>query len=438
MTPTAFVLTHPLTAQRPTRWDIQARYAMRHPDETVELPAETWLLELPPNEDDYPHPPHYRLADGRVVCLDAPLTPEQAAPLTDPQALVALAAYRPLDQALYEDWGLQVEHVDRNPPFRLIQCPLCGDASFTTVGFAEVWCDTCHATFTIRYTAGDAGFCLDAKIGHLQYGASRYLIPRSDDLVLTMVFKNSGDPLALRREGYCYRDDCADEQLALTDGQDGPLRAGLHACAIGDVYDWSFYGRAPSHYQSDRHGSYSLLWPDGREADSWPQTAFLSVSGLDCLAKRRLNDAISLLVNAQPSHSWGEDNWRRNRDELAAFLRSLAQRPSQPPHLRYRSPWPNRRLLADGERYLLHRWLVCQEESGWTTALPVWLVVVDAHADQYSRRWRVVRDNICPVCGQVVTPDDLTQTVDPDSPWRVSHSACRDAWTKHNWRPLVS
>ena len=141
MTPTAFVLAQPLTAQRPTRWDIQARYAIRWPDETVELPAETWLLELPPNEDDYPHPPHYRLADGRVVCFDAPLTPERATPLTDPQALTALTAYRPLDQALYEDWGLQVEHVDRNPPFRLIQCPLCGDASFTTVGFAEVWCD---------------------------------------------------------------------------------------------------------------------------------------------------------------------------------------------------------------------------------------------------------------------------------------------------------
>jgi hypothetical protein len=35
---------------------------MRQPDETVELPAGSWLLELPLADGDYPHPPHYRLA----------------------------------------------------------------------------------------------------------------------------------------------------------------------------------------------------------------------------------------------------------------------------------------------------------------------------------------------------------------------------------------
>jgi hypothetical protein len=64
MPPPAYNLAQPLTTQRPTRWDIQTRYAIRYPDETVELPAETWLLNLPPNDDDYPHPPQYRLADG--------------------------------------------------------------------------------------------------------------------------------------------------------------------------------------------------------------------------------------------------------------------------------------------------------------------------------------------------------------------------------------
>ena len=112
MPPTAYRLTQPLAAHRPSRWDIQARYAMHIPAESVQLPAGTWLLALPPADSDYPHPPHYRLADGRVVAIPEPLTSELAVPLTDPQALTALAAYRPLEQALAEDWGLQFEPVD--------------------------------------------------------------------------------------------------------------------------------------------------------------------------------------------------------------------------------------------------------------------------------------------------------------------------------------
>jgi hypothetical protein len=89
MVPTPFVLQQPLTARPPGRWNVQLRYAIHLPDEPVELPAGTWLLAL--GEDD---PPHYRLADGRMVVLNAPLTAEQAAPLTDPQAIAALTAYR--------------------------------------------------------------------------------------------------------------------------------------------------------------------------------------------------------------------------------------------------------------------------------------------------------------------------------------------------------
>ena len=33
-------------------------------------------------------------------------------PLTNPQALAALNAYRPLEQALLEDWGVWTEHID--------------------------------------------------------------------------------------------------------------------------------------------------------------------------------------------------------------------------------------------------------------------------------------------------------------------------------------
>lgn len=91
MTPTAYRLRQPVTARRPTRWDIQMRYAMRLPDKTVDLSAGTWLLTLPEAEGGRPGPPHYRLADGAIVCLDASLTAAQAEPLTDPQAITALA-----------------------------------------------------------------------------------------------------------------------------------------------------------------------------------------------------------------------------------------------------------------------------------------------------------------------------------------------------------
>jgi hypothetical protein len=87
MSPTA----HPLAAQRPTLWDIQARYAILIPAESVHLPAGTWLLALPPAGSDYPHAPHYRLADNQVVAIPEPLTSELAVLFSDVQALATVA-----------------------------------------------------------------------------------------------------------------------------------------------------------------------------------------------------------------------------------------------------------------------------------------------------------------------------------------------------------
>ncbi|MBK9054684.1 MAG: hypothetical protein IPL78_28390 [Chloroflexi bacterium] len=308
MPPTAYILNQPLVAHYPTRWDIHARYAMRLPGETLELPAGTWLLALPTDTGDVPH---YRLADGRVVCLDAPLTPEQAAPLTDPQALTALALYRPLEQAIVEDWGVQVEQVDLLPPFRLIQCPLCSGvagqepSTFTTVGFTTLWCDRCQAQFHVRHTAGDPGFVVDCTWEHYQPAAANYLLPRTPDLQLTMVFKNSGDPLDLTHHTHCHRSDCTDEQVALTDGLTGPLRAGLHACALGDVYDWSFYGFAPTTPTRDRRSSQPLIWPDGRR-EMWPETTRVSVTGFSGEDKEQLVSGISYLAGLARADSTGK------------------------------------------------------------------------------------------------------------------------------------
>jgi hypothetical protein len=434
MPPNAYRLTQPLTAERPSRWDIQARCAMRIPAESVQLPAGTWLLVLPPADSDYPHAPHYRLADGRVVAIPEPLTPELAVPLTDPQALAALAAFRPLEQALAEDWGLQFEPVDASPPFHLLQCPLCGGTRFTTVAFTTVWCDDCNVQLTVRHTAGDPGWVCDVtNWSYLAYRTSRYLLPRSDDLVLTMVCKNGGDLLDLTHSDQCHRPDCSAEQLALTKAEPGPLRGGLHACALGDVYDWSFYGCAPTHPREAGTELHTVVWPDGR-TDSWPDTAYVTVSGLDWSEQARLAETITLLKEAQPPRDSGSDHWRRWRDERAAFLQELAARPAVAPRLRYRSPWPQRQHLATGEKYLLHHWLLDWEENGrQVTAAPVWLVVIDAATEKHSYRWQVVRDNICPACGQMVSAAECAAQLSEERPWRTPHYNCRDLWARHKW-----
>ena len=444
MSPTAYILRQPVQAKRPSRWDIHARYAMRLPDETLNIPAGTWLLALPEAEDacpepglkSRPHPPHYRLADGSVVCLDAPLTAVQADPLTNPQALTALTTYRPLEQAIAEDWGVQVEHVDHNAPFRLIQCPLCESATFVSVGFAGVWCDRCQAEFHVRHTAGDPGFVVDCTWAHYQPTAARYLLPRSDELLLTMVCKNGGgDPLDLTHSLHCFRDDCTDAQVALTDGRDGPLRAELHACVIGDVYDWSFYGRVPTIYNHDRHGHHTLLWPGGRE-ESWPRSAFVPVNGFRWEDKQRATGAAALLASSTPAGYSPDFGSLRYRDELAAFLKEWAQRPSHPPAVGYRGVWPQRSQLQENERYLLHRWLLHKEkDDSWMQASPVWLVVTDEAQEKYDRRWRVVRDNICPHCGRPVSQAEWASRVNEKRPWDTPHGSCREFWARHNWQP---
>jgi hypothetical protein len=433
----AYELKTALTAKRPMRWDIQVRYALRQPDQSLTLPAGTWLLSLPEPEETgqngRSHPSLYRLADGSLVCLPAPLTETQAAPLADPQAVTALTAYRSLEEFMWEAWGLGFEPVDHTPPFRLIQCPLCGGAAFTTVAFASVWCNGCNANFNVRYTAGDPGFVVDCTWPHLSYRESIYLIPRSEDLLLTMVFKNSGDPLDLSHDKHCHRQDCTPAQTALTDGQDGTLRPGLHACALGDVYHWSFYGGVPTGYHPDRHGYHTLYWPaasdkDGHRQETWPSTAFIPVTGLDAEDKRQLDNAAALLKH--------EATNGRYRDDLISALTRLSARPSRTPAT-YRSPWPKRKHLRDGEKYLLHRWLVSQEKDSLPTAVPVWLVVKELSEARGSFGWQVVRDDICPHCGQPVTAADLAHQVELKRPWTIPHGHCRDLWQRHTWQPTL-
>jgi hypothetical protein len=437
MPPTAFVLQQSLTARLAARWDVQARYALHRPGEKLTLPAGTWLLALPDPDDDRPHPPHYRLADGRVVTLDAPLTEAQAGPLTDPQALAALTAYRPLAQALNEDWGLWLERVDHNPPFRLIQCPLCAGTAFTTVAFAEVWCDGCQAQFSVRHTAGDPGFVVDCTWPYYDPRAADYILPRGGDLLLTMVFKNSGDPLDLSHGRHCHRADCTADQVALTDGREGPLRAGCTPAPWATSTTGRSTVTCPPCTTMNSATITNCSGPapprsrlQGSARETWPLPAVVPVTGLSWEEQRQLAAAAELLAGHAPGG--------RGRDDLISTLKTLADRPSRAPYAIGHSPWPQRKELAEGEKYLLHRWLL---EKGrpdeLVTAIPVWLVVTAATEDKHARRWRVVRDNICIRCGRPVTAGDMAPGAGQAPARTVTHSYCRESWQTHGWRPVL-
>jgi len=76
-----------------------------------------------------------------------------------------------------------------------------------------------------------------------------------------MVCKNGGDLLDLAHSDQCHRADCTAEPVALTIAESGPLHGGLHACALGDGYDWSFYGCVPTRPREARTELHTVVWP---------------------------------------------------------------------------------------------------------------------------------------------------------------------------------
>jgi hypothetical protein len=128
----------------------------------------------------------------------------------------------------------------------------------------------------------------------------------------------------------------------------------------------------------------------------------------------------------------------RYRDDLVANLKKLAERPSRAPYVPSRSPWPHRDNQAEGEKYLLHRWLLKKDAPhGLTNPTPVWLVVSDISEDKYSPRWQVVRNNICIACGRSVTADEVAMQVNQKRPWETPHGHCRELWQQHGWQPTL-
>jgi hypothetical protein len=98
---------------------------------------------------------------------------------------------------------------------------------------------------------------------------------------------------------------------------------------------------------------------------------------------------------------------------------------------------PDVRNLHEEERYLLHHWLTMSSGSppeAFETALPVWYVVTPVVEDRYLTGWNVIRRNICPWCGDPVTPNEITSESAGRDKWELPHGFCREAWEKTGWR----
>ncbi len=88
-------------------------------------------------------------------------------------------------------------------------------------------------------------------------------------------------------------------------------------------------------------------------------------------------------------------------------VKALLARPVAAPHVAYRVPFPDAGLLDEGEKYLLHSWLLKKEERyGLVYAYPVWLIVMARDGDVDG--WCVVHGNLCPHRGHIVRAKELT------------------------------
>jgi len=411
-------LTQAATFYQPTAWEFHARYAVQRSGREVPLPAGAWLVELDPVET-WPEQKNeylYRMPSGEVVALESPLAEHRYTEVTDPQVITALNAYRSLKTILADDFGMSLQQTCRElPPFALIQCPLCSGTSFTTVDLASAWCDRCKANFHVRSTAGDPGFVVDVTWVHYNPLAAHYVLPRTEKLLSTLVLKDSRDPRDMSRE-HCYG-ECQAGPIQLTDGSTG-LRPGLHLCQIGTLYDWRrIYGQVPT-LQELRDS-----WEWEIDGQGWPASATLRTLPLKQSERRALELAVNILQK--------EHNGITTED-----IQDILNLRSQPLSV-FEAVLPDVRSLHDDEHYLLHHWLTMSSGSppdNYETALPIWYVVTPIIEDRYLTGWKVVRKDICPWCGEAVSPEEVTAGEEGRSQWDIPHGNCREIWETIGWR----
>lgn len=436
----------PLTFTRPRFWNVHQRYALLLGGEEVLLNPDAWLLELGPNLETVQTPGQeprveylYRLATGETVALDHALTPDEAWLEDHPQAIAAMTAYRTLNQAIPDDWGLVVDHIASTPPFAIIKCPICACYTFTSIDFTAVYCTSCNTSFSLRQTGGDEGFVAEARLRYTWLGTARYLIPRTENLVLCLVYKNGGDP----REEPTGK-NLRPEQLAQTDETHPSLQPGLYNYNLGDLYGWNLNGLVPTLQELDQNLGSGYTWKiDGAW---WPLSAHVRISGLTDHQHTVLARHLSALQADEA-----------NQDEmLQEVLTDLGQRlPNRRVFVNYRAQGlPPLKDLAENQRYLLREWLIGatgKVPDRLTAAYPVWYVVepilsptheTDPAGYRRIEGWQVIRRDNCPVCYQQVSSQEMVfhaeasrqhLPINADHDWSLPHGQCREVWEEGKW-----
>ncbi len=395
-------------------WDVFARFAVSRGGKDVTILAGTWLLDMGLHDFGGGYAYYeYRLANGDVITRQTPLPESSYHQIEDPQVLTAMNAFRDVDTALEQDFGIGLDRLCRGlPPFALIKCPLCGGTKFTTCDLASAWCDTCNASFSARPTCGDPGFCVDVHWEHYSMGSAIYLVPPTDTLLATLTLKDSNDPRDMNVTG-C---DCKEGEVKLTDNSIG-LRPGLHDCKIGTLYDWrKLYGTVPR--PEDIRESAASWNVDGEQ---WPQCATVRVLSLG-------HGERSYIESAQ--HFLGAE-YKNLKDGLAALAAVRSTRLSV-----FDAALPPAEELGEGERYMLHHWIVVTKHSissgDYELGMPVWYVVRMVVEDRYIRGWNVVRKDICPCCGKRILPEQM-DAKQYTCRWDDPHRECRETWTQMPW-----
>jgi hypothetical protein len=240
-------------------------------------------------------------------------------------------------------------------------------------------------------------------------------MPEVESLTLHMVLKDSGDPRDLRHEpeGGCSwwsaQGRCKPDALYLT-GPDHDLRPGLHMCRIGTLYGWKLTGAIPTPHEVKDARGWTI------DGDWWPWSATLQRKVLDQHESGKVRQAITALQRLDDP---------RLEEAINTLARLVQVDKGNDDPVIWVESLPPLTQLGEGERYLLHHWLIHHGTSGFGSAWPVWYVVRPEIEDNRLVGWQVVRRDVCPRCGHRVIPGQPND----------HHSYCQTLWSETSWEP---
>jgi hypothetical protein len=396
---------------------VQQRFIIVSKDGDINLPAGRLLLYL--GEENRKH--NYRTAEGQAVySLQQLQLGSELKEVEDQEIISAMNAFRTHEDRL-EERGLSFGTPAYGyPPFDIIKCPMCGHTQFVSFEHAEVFCNHCFCDFTVRETAGDPGFVIDAFPKNYNWKKSFYIIPPSNTIYFCMVFKNSLSPILGRR-------NAESENIELTGENDYiSIRPGIDRDSIFSVYEWRMGGRVPVKRDLDNFGQH-LYECQGK---NWRETSTVEVLSLP--------DPLSIHTLENLKYMLDEQEYTKSYVEL---LENLISRPGSAPYIYdfHMDRLPDPRKLSDGEYYLLHHWMGYKEGFAHYAG-PIWYVVKPVEINDYTTEFKVIADNFCPECMKQVSPEDMEEfdkVKNYEYPWDETdnhHASCFSIWKKIGWR----